>query len=110
MAEVVAVWSGLPTSLTPGLEVSLRATSYAEVQREGRSVLFESDYEPLLDHLLTEEGIRSWITTPLFVGQEIRGLLSFSSWRTGAFTEEDRALFDHVGLAVQQTLVPLLTP
>ena len=100
-----------PTAIPVGTRVPYRATSFPRAVRERRPLLSsDEDQEfplPLLDQILWEEGVRSWVTVPLRHGNRTSGLLTFSSPKPGAFSEDDRLLFENIGLLCQDVLLAL---
>jgi hypothetical protein len=108
IAIMVGVWAHGPTGLAKGVAVPLHLTSFGRMRSTARSQV-DHDLPPtVLDDMLKDEGIRSWVTSPLFRGEDLRGLLSLSTRVQGAFKEEDRYFFDGVALALQDSLVTLL--
>jgi GAF domain-containing protein len=109
---VVGQYVELPTALTVGTRIPYRSTSFPRVVRERRP-LMSCDIEdrehplPLLEQILWEEGVRSWVSIPLRGEIRTVGLLSFSSPEPDAFDDEDRVLFENIGLLCQDMLVAL---
>ena len=100
-----------PTAVPVGTRVPYRSTSFPRAVREQRPLLStDEDQEfplPLLDQILWEEGVRSWVTVPMRQGNRTSGLLSFSSPDPGAFSEDDLLLFENLGLLCQDVLMAL---
>ncbi len=109
---VVGQYAEQPTALRVGTRIPFRSTSFPRVTRERRPLMSidEEDREfplPLLEQILWEEGVRSWVSIPLRGEFKTVGLLSFTSPEPDAFTEEDRVLFENIGLLCQDVLVAL---
>ncbi|MDP9340565.1 MAG: GAF domain-containing protein [Actinomycetota bacterium] len=108
---VVGQYVERPTAIQVGTRVPYRSTSFPRAVRERRPVMSsDQDQEfplPLLDQILWEEGVRSWVSVPLRQGTKTVGLLSFSSPEPEAFSERDRLLFENIGLLCQDVLLAL---
>jgi GAF domain-containing protein len=100
-----------PTALPVGTRIPYRSTSLARVAREHGPIMSVDEEQefppPLLDQILWEEGVRCWVSVPLRRKNKTVGLLSFSSPDPGAFTDEDRLLFENIGLLCQDMLLAL---
>src|SRR5437667_7497644 len=110
-AVVVGQYVEHPTAIPVGTRVPYRATSFPRAVREQRPIMsVDEDQEfplPLLDQILWEEGVRSWVSVPLWQGSRAAGLLSFSSAEQDTFSDRDRLLFENIGLLCQDVLLAL---
>jgi GAF domain-containing protein len=100
-----------PTALPVGTRVPYRSTAFPRVVRERRALMSIDEEQEfplaLLDQILWEEGVRSWVSVPLYHDGRTSGLLSFSSPQPEAFCEEDRLLFENIGLLCQDVLLAM---
>jgi len=109
--ELVGVWSRTETSMSPGTTMPIRSTSFEHVTREAKPVIHEPQpHPPLLDHILEQEGIRSWITIPLWRGAMPVALLSLSSVEPEAFGPDDVPFFEALGVGLSDSLLGLASP
>lgn len=108
--EIAAVWSALETALTKGVRMSALATSFPEVVRTDRPVIFsvEAGSPQLLEQLLASEGIQSWVSIPLHRGDLVVAVLGLSSLEAGAFDPKDEGFYADLGASVEERLVELM--
>jgi len=107
--EIRGIWSDADTAVGVGVSIPIGSTSFLELERAGRSVLGRAealdDPAPLLDQVLVDEGLRSWVVIPLHRGRATVGLLTMSSREPGAFADADRIFFDDLGGAVEEPVL-----
>jgi GAF domain-containing protein len=108
---LAGVWSSGPTNLTPGTRIPVRSTSFRDAWRHGGATLLEMselDRPPtLLDDILRNEGVQSWVTLPLRDDDLLVGLLSLSSPDPGSFTKDSRVLFETIRESCEARLIEL---
>jgi hypothetical protein len=107
--EIRGIWSDAETAVGVGVSIPIASTSFQEVERAGRSVIgragsFEEP-APLLDQVLIDEGLRSWVVIPLRRDRTTLGALTVSSRDAGAFSDADLPFFDDLGIVVQSPLL-----
>jgi GAF domain len=108
-AVLVSLWCPLGTSLIEGTRFPLSSTAYPVILSTGRPVRMGRDpYPPLPDQILEREGIRAWITIPLWNGPTIAGLLSLAAIAPDAFPRDSVPFFEQLGSKVQEHLLALL--
>lgn len=98
------VWSRGPTNLVPGMRFSAAASSLPEIITTGEPVVGTGDAGSMLDSILRDEGMRSWVTVPLRSRGEVVGLFSVSSRTAGAFDVGSASLVEAVGRAIEAVL------
>ena len=107
---VRGVWSSEPTAIGPGVSLPIGSTSFAQVERAGRSVRSKTegaDVQPLLDRVIHDEGNRTWVLVPLWREGAIVAILSLSSPDEAAFDDGDLGFFDGLGTAIQARVLEL---
>ena len=110
-ARLVAVWSGASQSLLEvGTEMAISATTaLPQVMRTGRPIVTRSrDGSNLLEDILREEGVRSRISIPLRVNDEVVGILIFASSSPEVFDASDVPFFIGVGVGLERRLLNLV--
>lgn len=110
MLAIAGVWTPRETALKAGTRIPARSSSLLDPGiREGRAVVFSMpEHESLLEQILRDEGIRSWVTVGLRDDEgELAGLLSFSSDRPAAFIDADVELFEALGAGLEGKLLSL---
>ena len=104
--EIVAVWSAAESGLTPGVRMSVVATSFFEVLSRDHPIL--SSEQPndgrMLVQILASEGAESWVSIPLHHHDVVVGVLSLSSYERDGFTQGDLPLFAEIGRVVEGRL------
>lgn len=108
MVEIVAVWSAGPTALEVGTRMSAHSTALARIAATGRPEVrtLVDSRESLVDQIMAQEGIRSFVTLPLRDASHIFGLLSLSSAEPNSFAEADLELLEEVARLVEDALRP----
>lgn len=107
---LVALWDEGKTSIGPGVSSSVIATPFPEVvRRDGPVASSDFDvYHPLVERMLHEDGIRSWVSIPLHRPGGTPSMLSFGSRRLDAFDEVRIDVVARIGSAVERALLQLL--
>ena len=109
--QICGVWSDGETAVRPGVTIPIAATSFLELEREGRSLLrrFDElrDRPSLLDQVLHDEGLQCWIVIPLRRGLEILGTLNLAGRSPDAFAEADLPFFDDLATEVGSSLLAI---
>jgi hypothetical protein len=105
------VWSEGETAVGPGVSIPTAGTSFLDLERAGRSLLFRWEDLPeprgLLDQVMFDEGLRAWVVVPLRHGRTILAVLNISSRDPDAFSTSDLPFFDDLGLVVEDALLDL---
>ena len=106
MVEIAALWCAGETALTVGTRMSAQSTALAEIRATGRPQVRDriDPEESLVEQVMAQEGIRSYVTLPLREGTHATGLLSFSSRIEAAFTDEDVRVLEELAGIVGDTL------
>jgi hypothetical protein len=106
--SLVALWDGGESSIKVGTVASAVATPFSEVVRRDGPVSSSDPgvYHPLVEQVLREEGIRSWVSVPLHQ-PGMPAMLSFGSREADAFDEVKIDVLARIGAAVEQPLLRL---
>lgn len=104
--EIVAVWSAAESGLTPGVRMSVVATSFVEVLSSDRPILSseQPDDGRMLIQILASEGAESWVSIPIHYDDVVVGVLSLSSYEREGFTQGDLPLCTEIGHVVEGRL------
>jgi GAF domain-containing protein len=109
--RVRGVWSDAETVVGVGVSIPITSTSFLDLERAGRSLLFRWEELPeppqLLDQVLHDEGLRAWVVVPLRRSGAIVGTLNVSSRRPDAFGAEDLPFFDDLAAQIEGPLLQL---
>lgn len=92
--EIAALWSAVPTDLVVGLRMPVRSTSLPDVALSGHAEVRDvvGNDTGILDVIIRDEGVRSFVSLPLHHAERVVGLLSLSSAAEGAFAVADVTL------------------
>jgi GAF domain-containing protein len=105
------VWSEAETAVGAGVSIPTASTSFLDLERAARSLLYRWEDLPeprgLLDQVMFDEGLRAWVVVPLRHGRTIVAVLNLSSRDPDAFTTSDLPFFDDLGLVVEDQLLDL---
>lgn len=109
--SIRGVWSESATAVGRGVSIPTASTSFLDLERAGRSLLYRWDDLPdppaLLDQVLFDEGLRAWVVVPVRRGTSIEGVLNLSSRDGDAFAASDLPFFDDIGSAIEDALLEL---
>ncbi|MGH2830838.1 MAG: GAF domain-containing protein [Actinomycetota bacterium] len=112
--EIVAAWSANEIILVPGNRIAIDLTpatrQLSETLQSGRPAMFRSDSIDLglLNDLMRDEGVASWLGLPLFGCDQVVAVLSLSSSNPDAFGEADILFFKGLAAGIQKQLISLL--
>lgn len=107
--EVAGLWSDGPTLIEPGMRMRAAMTSFPELVAGDGPIVSDADKDPatVLDQLVRDEGIVSWISLPLRDRGTIAGILSLSSSSAHAFGPDDVSSLSAVAAAIEERLLAL---
>jgi hypothetical protein len=105
---VVALWTSGKATIDVGTTMSALSTSVPEILKTGLPAIGNVDDRKLLESVLLDEGIRSWVTLPITDGARLRAILSLSSRRIDAFDPNDVQEFADLAAAIEGRIVQML--
>jgi hypothetical protein len=107
--SIRAVWSEGETAVGQGVSIAAASTSFLDLERAGRSLLYRWEDLPdppsLLDQVMHDEGLRAWVVVPLRRGRTILAVLNLSSRQSDAFAASDLPFFDDLGLVIEDAVL-----
>ena len=107
--RVAALWSRFETKVSEGTRIAEGASSLPEVlEADAPLVVEDAAVDRLLDQVLRDEGLQSWVTIPLRAEGEIVGLLSVSSRTSGGFSRGDGPFFAELARAIEGPILELV--
>jgi len=107
---LVGVWARAGTVLDVGTRIPIFQSALPEMMRTHRPVIHDGTEEnpTLLHQILASEGMRSWVTIPLYEARTNVGAMALSSIDLCAFTQEDVPFYMAFGEGVEDRLLELV--